>query len=134
MNTRDFEQEVNQVLSRLMAAWAAGDGTTFASAFTEEADFVPYFGIHVQGRAGIVNAHQTAFDSFLKGSKLRYQLKSIRPIEENIFIVHTLGAVIGAGEDEFDITPTAIQSFVMVKKNGELVIESFQNTVIQDSP
>ena len=67
MNTKDLEQEVNQVLSKLMTAWGAGDGAAFASAFTEQADFVPYFGIHVQGRQGIANAHQPAFDSFLRG-------------------------------------------------------------------
>ena len=49
-------------------------------------------------------------------------------------MVHTLGTVLRAGEDESDITPTAIQSFVMIQRNGELMIEAFQNTLIQDSP
>ncbi len=86
-----------------MSAWDAGDGTAFASAFTENADFVPYFGIHVQGREGIADAHQPIFDGFMKGSKLRYELQSIRPIEKNVFIVHTLGKAVQFADKVLEI-------------------------------
>lgn len=134
MNTGQTELEVRQVLSKLMAGWDTGDGTAFASSFTEDADFVPYFGIHVQGRKGIADAHQSIFDGFMKGSKLRYDLQSLRNIEENVFIVHTLGMVIRAGSADSNAKPTAIQSFVMVKRDGKLEIEAFQNTLIENAP
>lgn len=125
---------VQAVLSGLESAWAAGNASEFAAAFSEEADFVPYFGIHVHGREQIANAHQPVFDGFLKGTRLHYTLQTVRPLGKGILLVHTLGAVSKAGSTDPKPTPTALQSFVMVMVEGRLVIESFQNTVIQVPP
>ncbi len=129
-----FDVEVRSVLSKLMSAWAAGNATQFAESFSEEADFVPYFGIHVHSREAIAKAHQPAFKTFLKGSKLHYEVQSIRTIADGVILVHTLGAVTSAGADESNPKPTSLQSFVMVEQHGELTIESFQNTPIKPPP
>lgn len=128
------DAEVGEVLARLMRGWAAGSGPQLAAAFSEEADFVPYFGIHVHGRDAIAKAHQPAFDAFLKGTKLHYEVESIRSLADGVVLVHTRGAVVPAGSDETSPKPTSIQTFVMVRRQGELVIESFQNTQIQALP
>jgi uncharacterized protein (TIGR02246 family) len=133
-DAQSFDGEVGQLLSQLQAAWAAGDGTAYAAAFAEEADFVPFFGIHLHGRQAIAGAHQGAFDTALKGTRLWLKVESIRPIADGVVVVHTVGAVIDPGSEATDPKPTSRQSFVLVRRDGGLVVEAFQNTVIQPPP
>ena len=67
------ETEVRAVLGRLTDAWNAGDATAYARLFTEDADYVTFFGMNFPGREAIESSHRALFEGPLKGVKLTGQ-------------------------------------------------------------
>src|SRR5690242_21322881 len=68
------ETEVRAVLGRLTEAWNDGDATAYGRLFTEDADYVTFFGLNFPGREAIESSHRALFEGPLKGSKLTGQL------------------------------------------------------------
>lgn len=52
---------MNDLLQRLAEAWNAGDAAAYAELFTEDADYITYFGLHLQGREAIEATHREVF-------------------------------------------------------------------------
>ncbi|GAA3099735.1 SgcJ/EcaC family oxidoreductase [Streptosporangium carneum] len=63
-------RQIRELLDRMTEAWNAGDATAYAAQFTEDADYITFFGMHVKGRAAIEEGHRALFDGPLKGSRL----------------------------------------------------------------
>ena len=127
------DTQVRSVLAKLMTAWAAGDAVQFSLPFSEDADFIFFFGARVRGRKAIAEAHQQAFSGPLKGTRVVLDLQSVREVASGVLLVHTLGKVVRP-DTAADSPPTSIQTFLMVARNGNLSIEAFQNTSIQPPP
>ena len=72
---------------QLEAAWNAGDGTGFAEAFAEDADFIHILGGYYTGRAAIETGHRMIFGTIYKNSAVRYSLEKIRFLRPDIAIV-----------------------------------------------
>src|SRR5882757_1781358 len=66
----DHTAEVLTPLAEMVDAWNAGDATAYAAAFTEDADYITFFGMNLPGRAAIESTHRMLFEGMLKGSKL----------------------------------------------------------------
>src|SRR6184192_531187 len=68
------EADVRAVLDRLAQAWNDGDATAYGRLFTEDADYVTFFGLNFPGREAIEESHRALFEGPLKGSKLTGRL------------------------------------------------------------
>src|ERR1044072_5715117 len=53
--------EIRHLLARLTAAWNSGDAAAYAALFTEEPDYITFFGLHLQGREALEVAHRQLF-------------------------------------------------------------------------
>lgn len=119
-------QAVAALLERLAEAWKAGDATAYAALFTEDADYITFFGLNMPGRRAIEEGHRALFEA-LRGSRLidvsDPQIRFVRP---DVAI-----AVVGGGSTPTD--PDApdresTQTFVLVREADGWRITSFQNT------
>jgi uncharacterized protein (TIGR02246 family) len=124
------EAAVRDLFHRLLDAWGRGDGKTYGSLFTEEADYVAFDGSRTRGAQAIVDAHQPLFDTWLKGTRLVGQVESVRFLNPEVALLHATGGTIFPGQRDSRGRRPSIQTLVAVKRNGEWRFEAFHNTRI----
>ncbi|MCK2214362.1 SgcJ/EcaC family oxidoreductase [Actinomadura sp. ATCC 31491] len=59
-------EEIHRLLARLTETWNAGDSAGYAGLFTEDADYVTFFGLHLKGRQAIEETHRGLFARAIK--------------------------------------------------------------------
>ncbi|WP_340685453.1 SgcJ/EcaC family oxidoreductase [Amycolatopsis coloradensis] len=127
------QAEVLAVLGKLADAWNDGDAAAYASLFTEDADYVTFFGMNMPGRAMIESAHRSLFEGPLKGSKLVAggREPKVRFIRPDVAIV-----VSGGGSSLSDDKPEpgreSTLTYVLVEEPDGWRVASFQNTRVSD--
>ncbi|UUV34179.1 SgcJ/EcaC family oxidoreductase [Amycolatopsis roodepoortensis] len=128
----DRQTEVLAVLGRLADAWNDGDAAAYASLFTEDADYVTFFGMNMPGRAMIESAHRSLFEGPLKGSKLRaggeVKVRFVRP--DVAIVVSGGGSSLSDGKPEPGRESTL--TYVLVEESDGWRVASFQNTRVSD--
>jgi uncharacterized protein (TIGR02246 family) len=129
------EAGVRDVLGRLADAWNSGDAAAYARLFTEDADYVTYFGLNFPGRDAIESSHRALFEGPLKGSKLTGQLGAsakVRFVRPDVAVVVVGGGSSLTGADTTDEGRESTVGFVLVREDGEWLITAFQNTRVAD--
>jgi uncharacterized protein (TIGR02246 family) len=120
------EAQVQELLRGIATAWNAGDATAYGDLFTEDADYVTWFGAHSKGRKRIEDDHRFLFDGPLKGVKLSEGAEGdVRFLSPDVALVISSG---GAAERQSVITLTA------VREGERWRFASFQNTRKVDIP
>ncbi|MEU3622289.1 DUF4440 domain-containing protein [Amycolatopsis coloradensis] len=125
--------EVLAVLSRLADAWNDGDAAAYARWFTEDADYVTFFGMNMPGRALIESSHRALFEGPLKGSKLvagsgEPKARFVRP--DVAIVVSGGGSSPAGGKPEPGRESTL--TYVLVEEPEGWRVASFQNTRVSD--
>jgi uncharacterized protein (TIGR02246 family) len=118
---------VYALLSGIKAGWAAGDVEKFAQAFSEDAIFVPFNGLRLNGRNAILSFHVYPFATEFRGSKLEIDIVEIRALKKGIFLVSTNGGPLREGEAH--CTPET-QTFVIEEVGDRWAVVFFQNTPV----
>ena len=124
------EKAIQVVITSLTEAWTAGDAQAWARAFTEDADFTVWNGLYQKGREAIERGHAQIFSTFYKDTKLRYIVRSIRFLRDDVAIVHVDASLVKKSED-FPASPQAVPVLVMVKDKGQWRVAVFHNTNVQ---
>jgi uncharacterized protein (TIGR02246 family) len=135
MTTTTAEADVRAVLGRLTQAWNDGDAAAYGRLFTEDADYVTFFGLNMPGRARIEDGHRALFEGPLKGSKLTGRLDvgtKVRFVRPDVAIAVAGGGSSLTGADTTDDGRASTVSFVLVQEDGEWLITAFQNTRVSD--
>ncbi|MFJ8917140.1 SgcJ/EcaC family oxidoreductase [Amycolatopsis sp. NPDC102389] len=127
------QSAVLAVLSELADAWNDGDAAAYASHFTEDADYVTFFGMNMPGRTAIESAHRSLFEGPLKGSKLvagsgEPKVRFVRP--DVAIVVSGGGSSLSGGQPEPGRESTL--TYVLVEESGGWRVASFQNTRVSD--
>ncbi|MEO6087096.1 MAG: SgcJ/EcaC family oxidoreductase [Umezawaea sp.] len=123
------EQAVLAVFDDIAEAWNAGNAAAFAANFTEDADYINYFGVNTPGREAIESTHHALFAGPLKGSKLTGtgEPPKIRFPRPDVAI-----AVLGGGSTVTGDTPDPARAstvtYVLVRDDDRWRVTSFQNT------
>ncbi|WP_033290524.1 SgcJ/EcaC family oxidoreductase [Amycolatopsis jejuensis] len=122
------KEAVLTVLARLTDAWNRGDATAYGEVFTEDADYVTFFGYRAVGREAIVTSHRELFEGPLKGSKLTgFSEPSVRFPGQDVAIVVAGG---GSSVDGSAEGRASTVTYVLVKGGDGWQITAFQNTRI----
>jgi len=124
------EKAIRAVIASLTDAWTAGDAKAWANLFSEDADFTVWNGMYVRGREAIERGHKHLFSTAFKDTKLRYVVRSIRFLEDDVAVAHVDGNMVKKGED-FPALPQVVPLFVMVKDKGQWRVSVFHNTNVQ---
>ncbi|MFI6509869.1 SgcJ/EcaC family oxidoreductase [Streptosporangium sp. NPDC050855] len=125
------DAEIRDLLDRLTAAWNAGDADAYGDLFTEDADYITFFGLRLTGRQAVTEAHRALFEGPLKGSRLTglssgeggADVKRVRP---DVAVVISTGALAGADAPP-DPARDSIVTLVAVRDDAWR-FTSFQNT------
>ncbi|MBE9168081.1 SgcJ/EcaC family oxidoreductase [Pleurocapsales cyanobacterium LEGE 06147] len=126
------EATIRNLFQQLIDSWNRGNGNAYAAVFIEEADYVAFNGDHSKGREAIARQHQQLFDTFLKGTRLRGEVKSLQFLSPNIALVHAIGGTLMSWQsDTAKPGRKSIQTLVATKHEGEWRFASFHNTRIQ---
>lgn len=119
------------LLEQMAQAWNQADGAAFAEPFAEDADFVDIRGVHHRGRTAIGHGHQAIFDSIYAGSRVRYELDTVRAVAPGCLVAiasATLdaptGPLQGVNRSRFTLTIT--------EQADGWAVAAFQNTLVQD--
>ena len=81
-------ETASAIVKELENAWNAADGVRFGKPFTEDADFVTIRAEHLRTREAIAKGHQGIFDTIYKGSTVRYELVSARPVAPGVALAY----------------------------------------------
>ncbi len=121
------EDEISAILNELGDAWQRGDGTQFAAAFAEDADFINILGMHAKGRSEIAAWHDQLFKGIYAESAAVFSLKAARRLTDDVthMVVDTVLDV-PAGPRAGRIETVA--DGVLVRKGGRWEIAAFHNT------
>jgi uncharacterized protein (TIGR02246 family) len=126
------ERALHGLVYQLEAAWNAEDGTAFAAAFTDDADFIHILGGYYTGRAAIEAGHRMIFGTIYKGSIVRYSVEKIRFVRPDvamIFLRQHLEFFENGEPRELDARPTALAE----KIAGKWKVATMQNTRISEA-
>jgi uncharacterized protein (TIGR02246 family) len=115
--------DVDECLSRIVAAWDAGDAHAFAAEFTADASYVIFAGIVSVGREQIEAAHVPVFEKWQKGSRM-----SMRELHRRVYGDSVIVVTEGGIGKRRRIRHDKVQTFVFVQDGPTWRCAAFQNT------
>ncbi|GII63426.1 hypothetical protein Skr01_35110 [Sphaerisporangium krabiense] len=129
--TETATAEIHDLLRRMTDAWNAGDARAYAGQFTEDADYITFFGMRMTGREAIEQSHRALFEGPLKGVKLTGSASG--PAAPSIrFLRPDVAVVIASGGSTLDGRPAperdSIISLTAVREPDAWRFAAFQNT------
>lgn len=124
---------IHDVLTRLAAAWNAGDADAYGAEFTADATYVTFDGHVLAGRAAIVDGHRWLFEGPLKGSRLtapsaRDGGPAVRFLRPDVAHVLAAGAVRPAGAEAVAPDRDSVPSYVLLDEGDAWRVTAFHNT------
>jgi uncharacterized protein (TIGR02246 family) len=115
----------------LLEDWGRGDGETYGSRFTEDADYIAFDGTRTTGRREISATHQRLFDKFLKGTRLTGRILSIKFPSPDVALIHATGGTIMRGKTKPSPERASIQTLVAVREGSEWRFAAFHNSRVR---
>lgn len=131
VNRSADEAAIRDLFRALLEDWARGDGEAYGSRFTEDADYVAFDGTHTRGRREIASSHQQLFDTFLKGTRLTGEIRSVRFPGPEVALVHATGGTARRGKSGPSPERDSVQTLVAVKREGRWLFDAFHNTRVR---
>ena len=125
------EAKIRTLFEDLLGDWGRGDGESYGSRFTEDADYVAFDGSHTRGRREISTSHQQLFDKYLKGTRLAGRLLSIKFLGPDVALVHATGGTIMRGKARPSPERASIQTLVAVREDEEWRLAAFHNSRVR---
>lgn len=125
------ERAIRELFEGLLEDWAGGDGESYGSRFTEDADYVAFDGTHTRGRAAISASHQELFDKWLKGSRLTGRILGVKFLAPDVALVHASGGTVMRGKQRPSPERGSIQTLVAVRRDGGWRFAAFHNSRVR---
>jgi len=132
MAGKQAKAQIDALFGRLYDAWSAGDAKAFAACFTEDADYVTFFGQHVKGRQEVESSHRQLFNGVLKGTQMQGRISAIRFLNDHTAIVHCIGNTKKRQQKNYPKNRESINTNVVILQDGEWKITAFHNCRIKN--
>ena len=126
--TPDDRAGVENIVSRLEAAWNAMDGVAFGAPFAEDADFVNIRAEHFRGRPAIAAGHTAIFQTIYAGSTNRCTVETVRQVRPGVALAH-VHAELNVPTGPLAGRHNACFSMLLTKEASGWEIASFHNTL-----
>ncbi|MEV3980882.1 SgcJ/EcaC family oxidoreductase [Nonomuraea sp. NPDC049758] len=81
-----MSEEITRLVERMTETWNAGDSAAYAALFTEDADYITFFGLHLQGRKAIEETHRALFETSVKLAE-GGPAPLVRPLTDDVALV-----------------------------------------------
>ncbi|MFI6024554.1 SgcJ/EcaC family oxidoreductase [Amycolatopsis magusensis] len=113
---------------RQAQAWADEDGAAFAATYTEDGDVVTFNGDHLHGREGIARGMQYYFDNFIDGSRIKRLSEQVRYLDRNTALIVRSSCLTEGDVPDCRPDSRSTNTNLLVRRHGQWLQESFQNT------
>ena len=120
--------EIEAIVTRLEAAWNAGDGGAWGASFAADADFVTIRAEHMRGREAIARGHAEIFRTIYAGSTNHFTVETARLLRPDVALVH-VRAILDAPTGPLAGRHTATFSIVCERTPNGWQIAAFHNTL-----
>lgn len=125
------DEEIRALWAQACDAWTRGDAHAYGETFTPDVDYVPYDGSLVRGRQAVVDSHDRLFRGVLTGSALVGEVESIRYIDADVAIVHTMGSVLMPWRSKLPKRRLSRQTVIAVRTSGGWRFTALHNTRVR---
>jgi uncharacterized protein (TIGR02246 family) len=119
-----MSQEIHKLIDGVYETWNAGDAAAYAALFTEDADYITYFGLRLKGRQAIDEGHRDLFKMPIKIEAA--DEPSVRMLSDTVALVIATGASVVNGEREPG--RDSVLTYTAVHTPDGWRFASFQNT------
>ncbi|MFC3165616.1 SgcJ/EcaC family oxidoreductase [Ciceribacter thiooxidans] len=121
---------IRGLINDMARAWNAGDGAAYADVFTRDCDYVTFNGERLRGRDAVARSHQNLFDTHLKGSRLIVENVDVRPINNDVALVHCTGNSMLRWQKKAPKSRKSLQTLVATRTEYGWRFAAFHNTRI----
>ena len=126
--------DVTRLLEIIASGWNAASGTTLASAFADEADFVNIMGLHARGRDVIARGHDEILATVFRGTRMTAVVDSVRFLRPDVATVEATLSLQDADGQPFagpfnSQMPFTKAGYVATKDGDTWSIAVFRNMV-----
>ncbi|WP_240613623.1 SgcJ/EcaC family oxidoreductase [Pueribacillus theae] len=125
------KKEIETVFDHMFAAWSRGDANAYAHCFTEDVDYVTFFGQHLKGKQEVEDSHHELFNGVLKGSQMEGRITGIRFLNDRTAIVHCIGNTKMPRQKDYPKNRESINTNILIKQGDEWLITAFHNCRIK---
>jgi uncharacterized protein (TIGR02246 family) len=126
MRPVDSNQAIS-VYTQLLEAWNRRSADDFAALFDAEGSAVGFDGSEMNGRAGIAASLKAIFDTHPTAAYVA-RIREIRPLGPGAAVVRAAVGMVPPGTSDLNPAVNAIQSAVLIEREGTLWIALLQNT------
>ncbi|WP_246187023.1 SgcJ/EcaC family oxidoreductase [Microlunatus speluncae] len=118
-------EQVHRLLHRLTETWNDGDAAAYAELFTEDADYITFFGLRLRGRTAIEEGHRALFKQPIKLEPDNGRA-DLKPLAEGaVLIVSSGGSTV---DGQADPSRDSVVTLTAVDTPDGWRFASFQNT------
>ncbi|MEU7590896.1 SgcJ/EcaC family oxidoreductase [Micromonospora sp. NPDC049230] len=128
--TETTTASIRQLLQELTDAWNDSDATRYAAAFTEDADYITYFGLRMHGRKEIEDGHRQLFRLPIKLQSGGTEHVEVKPLTDSAALVIAAGG--SAVNGQTDPARNSVITLTAVDTRDGWRFASFQNTRVSD--
>ncbi len=118
-------EQVRQLLHRLTETWNDGDAAAYAELFTEDADYITFFGLRLRGRAAIEEGHRELFKQPIKLEPDNGRA-DLKPLAAGVVLIISSGG--STVEGRADPSRDSVVTLTAVDTADGWRFASFQNT------
>ncbi len=122
---------MHRMVYQLESSWNAADASSYASVFTDDADFIHILGGYYTGRTAIEAGHRMIFGTIYKGSTLHLSVEKIRFLRPDIALI-SLRQFLQFFEDGAPRELEARPMIIAENAEGKWRIAALQNTRISE--
>lgn len=116
------EEQIRGLWRTMVKGWANGDAALFASVFADDVEFVTVRGEELFGREAVEAVHESLFGTVYRDTQLTAEAGLIRPLADDLYLVHATSTVAPAGID------THAQA-VVARHEGAWAVVAFHNMI-----
>jgi uncharacterized protein (TIGR02246 family) len=124
------EQEIRALVDRMFDSWARGDAAAYHADFTDDADYVSFDGSR-RGKADSIRSHANLFRTVLYGSRVTWDVESMRFVTPDVAVVHLLGSIVEGWRQRPYKRRLSRQTMVVVRRDGRWQVTAFHNTRVR---
>jgi len=126
---------IKALIDGLAEAWNRHDGTAYAASFTDDADYIAFDGTHVRGRRAIARLHRYLFENALRASRRIFEGNPrLRFLAPDTAVAIIEGAVMMPWQRRSIRRRRSIQTYILVKREGEWRIAAFHTSRVRPLP
>jgi len=122
------EESIKEIIQNYIDCWNNHSGRGFADHFSENADFINIFGMHLHGKVAIQKWHDEILNTFLKGSTFTLTELKLREVQPGLVLAFVRWEVEGICSGEGREVVNGIFSHVFIHHEDSWKITATQGT------